>query len=75
METSASGTTFVYRRWSDGSMDLFETNLQGPGNVPVTWWGFIDLPEVARADLNANGCVDVPDLLELLAAWDNDCPP
>lgn len=63
---------FLYRLWSDGAVDSWYVS-NSPGSTDTLWYGWVPLDPVQRADLNADGCVDAPDLLELLAAW-NPCP-
>ena len=60
----------MFRRWSDGAIDLWEIQAIGPGNVNTEWWGWVDLIPVQRADMNADGCVGIQDFLVLLGDWD-----
>ncbi len=70
---SNSATQWLYRLWSDGAVDVFKTNLSPtPGSNTSTWWGWVPLDPVLRADLNADGCVNVLDLIDLLLAF-GDC--
>lgn len=73
----------LYRLWSDGAVDMWRVlpNSQAPPTWhnfltgeegSSAWWGWVPLGPVQRADLNADGCVDVEDFLSLLADW-NPC--
>jgi hypothetical protein len=70
---SANDPTNLYRLWSDGAVDVWLVHPDSPSNP--YWYGWLDLHPVQRADLNADGCVNVVDFLDLLAGWNDDCPP
>ena len=64
------GCSSLYRRWSDGAVDVWRVCLNTPGNVTTIWYGWVDLIPVQRADMNADGCVGIQDFLVLLGDWD-----
>ena len=59
----------VFRVWSDGTTD-YSRFITGGGCEPVLEGGpSIVLPGSCMADVDRNGFVETPDLLELLAGW------
>ncbi len=57
-----------------GEVPTWSDVVGGQPIQPALWFGWVPFGDpVQRADLNADGCVDTPDLLELLAAW-TPCP-
>ena len=72
-----AGRHWLYRVWSDGAVDLHKILLdaQLPKSVQdVVWQGFLPLVDIAREDINGDGCVDAADLAQLLREWE-PCEP
>jgi hypothetical protein len=66
----------LFRLWSDGAIDVWKVSTNAVnGTTNETWFGWVDLEPVARADLDANGCVGIQDFLILLADWNDPCEP
>jgi hypothetical protein len=61
----------IYRLWSDGTVDAWQMSSV----TEPLWLGWVDFSPVQRADLNADGCVNVEDFLILLGTWNEDCLP
>ena len=74
-EGSATYRSSLFRLWSDGAVDVWHVTTSGFQPTSASWQGWVDLDPVARADLDADGCVGIEDFLILLADWDDPCEP
>ena len=71
------GNVWIFRAWSDGTIEGKRDNVAGPGDAPWTNWEVISTQQMAcRTDVNGNGEIEFGDLLAVLNQWGDQatCP-